>query len=298
MLRRCDEHPVSICRQAAWTSGVPPVRSKSGELTGHGKAANGGSNLSGRWNQYCGPPPVPADLPGGWNLDPLLIGAMVVFAAAHLLLLRKHGEWPQKRPPYCAAWLLLAALFVSPFCVLSSALFSVRVAHHVLLIAVVAPLAVVSLPSRWRAIVIPTGALTAIAVVHICVLWSWHAPSLYALALSHPAIFWAMQLSLFGTALAFWLAVLSPHTGLFPSLTALLTGTIQMGLLGAIITFAPRPFYAPHFGSTAPFGLSELEDQQIAGLIMWVPAVLPYLVVALVLLVLRLPHSALASRSR
>ena len=235
---------------------------------------------------------------GGWNLDPLLIGAMVLLAGAHLLWLRKQGEWPQKRPHYFAVWLLLGVLFVSPFCVLSSALFSVRVAHHVLLIAIVAPLAVISLPSRWRVVAIPTGALMAIAVLHICIVWSWHAPSLYALALSDPAIFWAMQLSLLGTALAFWVAVLSPRTALLPSLTALITGTIQMGLLGAIITFAPQPLYAPHFGSTVPFGLSEVEDQQIAGLIMWVPAVLPYLAVALLLVVLRLSHSGLTSSPR
>jgi putative membrane protein len=254
--------------------------------------------LSGPWNQYCGPPPAPAELLGSWNLDPWLIGAMASIAAAHLLLLRRTGEWPTKRSSFGAVWLILSLLFVSPFCALSSALFSARIAHHVLLIAIVAPLAAISLPGRCRAMAISPGALSCFAIVHFCVLWSWHAPLLYALALSEPAVFWAMQLSLFGTALAFWLAVLSPHTALVPSLTALLTSTIQMGLLGAIITFAPRAIYAPHFGSTSPFGLSELEDQQLAGLIMWVPAVLPYLAAALVLLNLRLSSAALASRAQ
>lgn len=186
---------------------------------------------------------------------------------------------------------------MSPFCALTSALFSARVTHHVLLIAVVAPLAAISLPSRCRATAMSPGTLPCIAVVHFCVLWSWHSPSLYALALSSPAIFWAMQVSLLGTALAFWLVVLSPHTALASSLTALLTGTIQMGLLGAIIAFAGRPLYAPHLGSTMPFGLSALEDQQLAGLIMWVPAVLPYLAAALILLHLRLSSSAFSGRA-
>jgi putative membrane protein len=223
---------------------------------------------------------------------------MSSIAVVHLLLLRRSGGWPSNRASFGATWLILSLLFVSPFCALSSALFSARVAHHVLLIAIVALLAAISLPSRCRAMAISPGALSCIAVSHFCVLWGWHSPLLYARALSEPAVFWAMELSLLGTGLAFWLAVLSPHTTLVPSLTALLTGTMLMGLLGAIITFAPRPLYAPHFGSTAPFGLSELEDQQLAGLIMWVPAVLPYLAAALVLLNRRLSCSALVSRAQ
>ncbi len=61
-----------------------------------------------------------------------------------------------------------------------------------------------------------------------------------------------------------------------------LAGTVvQMGLLGALITFAPKPLYGPHLTTTWPWGLSPLEDQQIAGLIMWVPAMIPYLVAGL-----------------
>jgi putative membrane protein len=232
-----------------------------------------------------------------WNLDPWLIGAMTAIAAAHFLLLRRTGEWQDKLASFSVTWSILSLLFVSPSCALSSALFSARVAHHVLLIAVVAPLAAISLPSRCRTMAMSPGALSCIAVIHFCVLWGWHSPLLYALALSEPTVFWVMQLGLLGTALAFWLAVLAPRTALVASLTALLTGTIQMGLLGAIITFAGRPLYAPHFGTTMPFGLSALEDQQLAGLIMWVPAVLPYLAAALVLLSLRLSYATLASRA-
>jgi len=232
-----------------------------------------------------------------WNLDLVLIGAMAAIACMHLLVLRKHHEWPQKSWAFGATWLLLALLFVSPLCALSSALFSVRVAHHILLIAVIAPFAVMALPDRWRRVETSANALLIILVVHIFVLWSWHAPALYGVALSRPALFWIMQLSLLGTALLFWLAVLSPRTAFHTSMTALLGATMQMGLLGAIITFARTPLYAPHFGNTEPFGLSALEDQQLAGLIMWVPAVLPYLAAALILLKLRLENAALAGRA-
>jgi len=54
-----------------------------------------------------------------------------------------------------------------------------------------------------------------------------------------------------------------------------------MGLLGALLVFAPRPLYWVHFESTAAWGLTPLADQQLAGLLMWVPAMLPYLAVGL-----------------
>jgi hypothetical protein len=56
---------------------------------------------------------------------------------------------------------------------------------------------------------------------------------------------------------------------------------VQMGLLGALITFAANPLYAPHFATTLPWGLDPLEDQQLAGLIMWAPAAAIYLAAAL-----------------
>lgn len=54
-----------------------------------------------------------------------------------------------------------------------------------------------------------------------------------------------------------------------------------MGLLGAVLTFSQQAFYAPHFASAPAWGLSALEDQQAAGLIMWIPAAGIYLLVAL-----------------
>jgi putative membrane protein len=59
---------------------------------------------------------------------------------------------------------------------------------------------------------------------------------------------------------------------------------VQMGLLGALLTFAARPLYAPHLASTAAWGFSPLEDQQLAGLVMWAPAAGIYLGAALWLL--------------
>ncbi|MDP2780641.1 cytochrome c oxidase assembly protein, partial [Devosia sp.] len=62
--------------------------------------------------------------------------------------------------------------------------------------------------------------------------------------------------------------------------TALASAT-QMGLLGALLVFAPQPLYLPHLATTLAFGVSPVDDQQLGGLIMWVPANLPLLAVVL-----------------
>jgi putative membrane protein len=83
---------------------------------------------------YCGPAAVPDDLWTRWNVDPLLIPAL---AALALAVGRSRSS--DTRAGW-AAIVLMLVIFVSPLCALSSALFSVRVLHHVLLIAAVAPL--------------------------------------------------------------------------------------------------------------------------------------------------------------
>ena len=179
-----------------------------------------------------------------------------------------------------AAIVLLIVVFVSPLCALASALFSVRVLHHIALVAGVAPLLALAFA---RVDLEPRRSLSALALVHAIVLWLWHVPTPYRLALSSDAIYWAMQVSLLGSAYLLWGAALSSSAERGRVLLALLGTVIQMGLLGAILVFAPHPLFTPHFGATLPFGLTELQDQQLGGLLMWVPAMLPYLGVALAL---------------
>ena len=226
------------------------------------------------WLPYCGAAPIPADLLGRWNLDPLLLVGIGVVA----LLLWRAGETAVQRRLTLAASGLALFLFVSPFCALSSALFSARVTHHVLLAAVLAPLLVHSLPeqrTRWP------GSLAFWTGVQAVTFWLWHAPGLYAEALSSDALYWLMQASLTLTAVGFWAAL--RRASALTSVAALLVSTVQMGLLGALITFAGAPLYAPHFFTTEPWGFSALEDQQIAGLIMWAPSAGLYLAAALVI---------------
>jgi len=228
---------------------------------------------------YCGPPPLPETLWGRWNADPVLL-TVLALAIGLFFSLRREAA-PRERWSFCAGVAGLAIAFVSPLCALTVALFSARVVHHVLLVAVAAPLLALALPfARVRL----SALLTPLLLLHTAVFWLWHAPDAYALALSDTAVYWLMQASLLGTALLFWRAAFDAAAG--RAITALVFATIQMGLLGALLVFAARPLYAPHFSTTAPFGLDALADQQLAGLIMWVPAALPYLAVALVRLLL------------
>jgi putative membrane protein len=220
---------------------------------------------------YCGPAAAPPDVWTRWNFDPLLIAVLVVLALAIAggRSDNAHAGW--------GALALTVIIFVSPLCALSSALFSARVLHHVLLIAAVAPLMACAFPLR-RAPALPLAALVG---VHAVILWVWHAPGPYAWGLASVPAYWLMQLSLLGTAWALWRGVLASTDQPSVSLLALVATIGQMGLLGALIVFAPQPLYLVHFASTSAWGLSPLVDQQLAGLLMWVPATVPYVGVGL-----------------
>ena len=218
-----------------------------------------------RWLPYCGPGPDPSHWLDRWNFDPMLLIAMGGVA----IILWHMGS--ERRLLYSACALSLL-LFVSPFCALSSALFSVRVTHHVLIAALLASLLVWGLPVarlRWL------GSLGVWTVLQTLTFWFWHAPDFYAWALSSDWVFWFMQLTLLGAAMGFWATLRRAQAP--AAIAALLFSTVQMGLLGALIVFSPNALYAPHYLTTALWGFSVLEDQQLAGLIMWVPAAAFYL---------------------
>ncbi len=244
---------------------------------------------------YCGPAPLPLDLATRWNLDPWLLLALL--AAALLAGLRWRAARDLKP---LAAVAVLAVVFVSPLCALAVALFSARTVHHLLLFVAVAPLLAWSLPvgAGRRLAVAPALAVSS------AVLWAWHWPPLYAWALADTAAYWLMQASLLAAALAYWRVIAgaaAAPAALPAALAGIAAGAGQMGLLGAVLTFADRPLYTPHLASTAPWGLTPLADQQLAGLVMWVPALLPYAAVGLLLLRARwraLEGGGLASEAR
>jgi len=237
---------------------------------------------------YCGAPPDPASLLSRWNLDPALIAALVVVVVAYALLTGK-GSWrgaslaPWRRGCFYGGWALGAAALISPLCPLSVSLFSARVGQHMLLEMIVAPLIALGRPSvflaawpqRIQGRLIPRGSHGALAAsgAFAATLWFWHAPGPYAATFASVAIYWLMHVTAFGTALWLWTGLLDASRGrLGDLLAAALVTTLQMGFLGALITFAAGPIYRVHWLTTAAWGLTPLQDQQLGGVIMWIPA--------------------------
>jgi len=211
-----------------------------------------------RWEgNYCGPAPVPAELLYRWNFDPWALAVLVALAV-----------WAGRSRPGVAALLVLAFAFLSPLCALSSALFSARVLHHILLVALAAPLLALARPASGPRRVGGPFLLSTAA------LWLWHLPAAYDAALGHMAVYWVMQASLLGTAFLFWRATFSLPGG--AGIGWVFLAYLAMGLLGAILTLAPHAVYATHAVAPLLWGMSPLADQQLGGLVMWMPAGAPF----------------------
>jgi putative membrane protein len=118
-------------------------------------------------------------------------------------------------------------------------------------------------------------------------LWIWHAPRLFESALRHETVHDIQHLSFLASALVFWAAMVEARKQAQQgaAIVYLFTTTVHTSVLGALITFATRPWYAAYLQTPRGWGLSALEDQQLGGLIMWVPGSLVYVGVALALLV-------------
>ena len=194
--------------------------------------------------------------------------------------------------------LAVAVALSPPFDEVADRLFSVHMIQHELLMVVAAPLLIASRcfpPLLWA---LPRGGRIAVArlirrlrirsiwssltrplsasVLHGLAIWVWHAPLLFDTALEHEWIHVVQHLSFFGTALLFWSSVIRPHRreARGQSVLALFATSVHSGVLGALLTFARTPWYAA-------YGSGGIEDQQLAGLIMWIPASLAYLVASL-----------------
>ena len=115
-------------------------------------------------------------------------------------------------------------------------------------------------------------------------MWAWHAPPLFNRALGHPGWHIAQHLSFLVTALLFWWSVTqTPNRGL--AALCLFVTSVVGGALGALMALSASPWYAGYAAmGMMPFGLTPAEDQQLAGLIMWVPGGLVHAGAALVLL--------------
>ena len=254
---------------------------------------------------YCGNPPSPDALVSSWNIDPLLLlllaGGAASFALAEHGWRKSENSFPVRREiMFAAGFSVLVLALVSPLCPLSVSLFSARVGQHVILTLIAAPAIIAGWPvaildrfrPSWRS---PLLACLCFAAV----LWFWHAPAPYAATFSSDIIYWTMHVTTIGAALFLWATLMddAPERSIAAACAGVLT-TAQMGFLGAIITLAPRALYTPHLLTTAAWGLSPLEDQQLGGAIMWIGGCAVFLAVSLIMLARSMRDHPAAARAR
>jgi putative membrane protein len=248
---------------------------------------------------YCGPPPSPHSLALSWNLDPVLIGGLIAVTGLYMLgcgRLERAGRGLAFKQKTCfhTGWLITALALVSPLCPLSVSLFAARVGQHMMLTLLAAPLVVSGRPAEALAAAVglpgprsPSKSQPPLlaAAVFAVLLWFWHAPAPYTATFSSTFVYWSMHVTVFGAALWLWHALLeNRNSSVIAKLASGFFSSAQMGFLGALITLASRAVYSPHALTTGAWGLSQLEDQQLGGIVMWIPGCLVFLVFALLAL--------------
>jgi putative membrane protein len=216
--------------------------------------------------------------------------------------LLRHAGW------FGAGWLAMTVALASPLDAAGGYLFSAHMVQHELLMIVAAPLMVSGRPlgvwawslpqawlrplggalrvgpvrSVWRALTRPLHAW----LLHFAALWLWHVPVLFQAALVHPAVHALQHASFLFPALLFWWAVLEgAHSGVDrgAAIAYLFTTMLHTGALGALFAMSGHVWYPAYGIGASQYGLSALEDQQLGGLIMWVPGGLAYVIAGLVL---------------
>ena len=216
----------------------------------------------------------------------LLMSAALYVAGARVLRRRAHPVQHFRIAAFSIGWSVLAIALLSPLDRWGEQVFWMHMVQHEVLMLVAAPLVVVSqplapfaaaVPSVWRRISAAphlwrlfTSPLAA-WLLHAIAIWIWHVPRLFDASVTNTWVHAAQHASFLFSALVFWYALyVARHRAI--TILYLLTTAIHTGVLAALITFAPSPLYRSYAATTAEWGLTPLEDQQLGGLIMWVPA--------------------------
>lgn len=240
-----------------------------------------------------------------WDWEPsVVIGCAGLLVLYFLYVRPRHMG---RATLFVSGVVLLLLDLVSPIDALSdNYLFSVHMIQHLVLIVVVAPLLIAGISREWATSLLartPAGEVERVLSKPM-IAWGtaaaalalWHIPYLYNLALSHESIHIVQHLTFLISATIFWWPVLNPIPELRLTVGAavlyLFLATVFNSILGIIITFAPLGWYPaylhPHdeLGILPlirnQWGLSAAADQQLGGLLMWVPVGLIYFAVIVV----------------
>ncbi len=245
-----------------------------------------------------------------WNLAPsvlLGVSAFVLVYCRGLSALRVRGAGarlrvtPKHAACYFAGILAILIALVSPVDSFSDALAWVHMLQHTLLMMVAAPLVAIGAPgyvalwafkpprsmawiprlSRWARPIVAW-------VLYSVTLWIWHIPALYEAALSDAQVHDAQHLAFFFASYLFWRVLLEPYVlGRIQPVAGvvyLFVASLHAMILGALMTLSPEVWYRTYIGRSEFYGWTALQDQQIAGAIMWMPAGIAYVAAAVLLL--------------
>ncbi len=232
----------------------------------------------------------------GWIIVPLLL-SITLYAIGLARLWGRSGGTRAIRGrqalTYVAGWLSLAGALVTPFHWLGEHLFSCHMIEHEIIMAVSAPLLVAARPVGvllwgfptsmrlglpratqwevwrlcWAWLVRPFNA----TVLHGVAIWVWHVPALFDAAVVDPTLHILQHTSFLVSALLFWYSLMrTSRSG--EAVWHLFFTMLHTSLLGALLAVAPRVLYAAQTSHSLEWGLTALEDQQLAGIVMWVPA--------------------------
>jgi cytochrome c oxidase assembly factor CtaG len=253
---------------------------------------------------------MPGEIWTAWSFEP---GLTIPLALSGLLY-----AWGRHKAPrsgtgiqslcYWSGWIFLALALISPLHEMGESLFSAHMVQHEVLMLLAAPLLVMArplaaflhaLPFEWRRAVGRWSKLGPVAafwhgitrpfnawLIHAVALWAWHYPPFFQATLTSDWIHAAQHLSFFGSALLFWWALFygRGHHAYGAAVLYIFSTGIHTGILGALLTLSSRVWYPAYLHTTAAWGLMPLEDQQLGGVVMWVPASLVYLAAGLALL--------------
>nr|WP_179283283.1 cytochrome c oxidase assembly protein [Bordetella genomosp. 9] len=250
--------------------------------------------------------------PEPWVVGLLLL-SLLLYLAGYLRLRARRAHDPEPNEgdqarfrqllAFLGGWLALCVALVSPLDTLSSLMFSAHMVQHEMLMIVAAPLLVIGRPLavwlwafphawrrpvahawRWRPLLsvwhLLTGALVA-WLLHAAALWLWHVPRFFQAALADPTIHAWQHASFLASALLFWWPIFGMPRRAAPggyAMLALFTTMVHTGALGALLTLAPGLWYPAYIEPAAALGIDPLRDQQLGGLVMWVPGGLAYLI--------------------
>jgi len=267
-----------------------------------------------------------------WNWNPLMAVALLLptWAYAHgVMHLWRAGNagrgvtrWQVSA--FIAGIIILFIALISPVDPLGEELLSMHMIQHVLLMSLAPPLLVIGAPpsvflwvlplsqrrtltgwwmrqvrlrSLWRAVSAPFSAW----VLHAAAIWLWHLPGAYQAALTDSLVHGLEHASFFGTALLFWNATLAQgQARRLLGVLLLFTTALHSSILGALMTFSEQVWYPLYLERAPVWGTTALADQQLAGLIMWIPAGVVYVSAILALLGMALhvmEHSEQRQRS-